>query len=531
MSIFAVGNIILKYMKRIEKILICIALEASVFMADASAEKVVILHTNDTHSQIDPDDKGRGGVMRRKALIDSVRRVEPNVLLVDAGDAVQGTPYFTLFGGEVEQNVLNRLGYDVQILGNHEFDNGLEALATNYRNARPTVVATNNLFDGTVMEGLTVPYVVKQTGGRRIGFLALNIDPEGMIDPNRCVGVRYVDGVEAANRTAAFLRDVAKVDAVVAVTHIGYTKDPNSKGYTDPMIAAATRGIDLIIGGHSHTDLRPGEERTRVADLDGDTVLVVQNSNAGKEMGKVVVTFGDDSIENIAWEKIVVDNRADYLGYDRDLEIYLAPRRSKVDSLMRVGIGRMSGEFDDPAMINYAADFVMERGRRLNGGRRPDLSVINKGGIRRNFSGDTLTVGSVMTIFPFDNRTVVVDISGRELLNAFDVMARQKGNGVSSNVRAVISEDATRCSEVTVDGRPIDPNRTYRVATIDYVADGGDNFQPFTTARRRAESDKVLYDDMIVAFTRGYMHGKTLKADSTSRWSREGDPDFKIKIR
>ena len=120
-----------------------VGMVASMGAQEVMAQRLVILHTNDTHSQIDPDDKGRGGVLRRKALIDSVRGIEPNVLLVDAGDAVQGTLYFTLYKGEVEQKMLNALGYDVQILGNHEFDNGIAALARNYRNATPCLLYTS----------------------------------------------------------------------------------------------------------------------------------------------------------------------------------------------------------------------------------------------------------------------------------------------------------------------------------------------------------------------------------------------------
>lgn len=169
--------------------IICAALAAAIALpATLMAEEIVILHTNDTHSQIDPDDKGRGGVLRRAAVIDSVRRSRPDVLVVDAGDAVQGTPYFTLFGGRVEQELLNRQGYDVQILGNHEFDNGVNALAANYRNATPSVISTNNSFTGTELEPLIKPYVVKQVGNRRIGFIGINIDPHGLVDMSRCQG-------------------------------------------------------------------------------------------------------------------------------------------------------------------------------------------------------------------------------------------------------------------------------------------------------------------------------------------------------
>ena len=169
-------------------------------------EKVVILHTNDTHSQIDPNDKGMGGILRRKVLVDSVRSSRSNVLLVDAGDAVQGTLYFSLYGGEVEQKMMNELGYDIQILGNHEFDNGLDELARMYAPVKATKLTTNYDLRGTVLENMFEPYTIRQIGDKKVGFLAINIDPKGMIADKNAVGVKYLDGIEAANATAWHLK-------------------------------------------------------------------------------------------------------------------------------------------------------------------------------------------------------------------------------------------------------------------------------------------------------------------------------------
>lgn len=145
------------------RILITALLSASILTANS--QHLTILHSNDTHSQIDPTDapEDLGGVIRRKAIIDSVRNATPNpVMLIDAGDAVQGTMFFTLFGGEVEQKLLNHLGYDIQILGNHEFDNGMERLAANLRNAKPVVLSTNYDVDSTALRGLIRPYYVRE---------------------------------------------------------------------------------------------------------------------------------------------------------------------------------------------------------------------------------------------------------------------------------------------------------------------------------------------------------------------------------
>ncbi len=478
----------------------------------SKAERVVILHTNDTHSQIDPDrQKGTGGVLRRKAAIDSVRHAERNILLVDAGDAVQGTLYFTLFEGEVEQKMLNLLGYDVQILGNHEFDNGMDILARNYSEAIPTVISSNYDVSSTPLSGLFQPYVVKQVGNRRIGFLAINIDPTGLISPVKSAGVVYNDGLEAARRMSTWLKNVAGVDAVVAVTHIGYNK--GEKGYCDPDIAKGCPDIDVIIGGHSHTPLTPEDPRTRIVRNPGDTVLVVQNAKGAHHIGMVMLDFDKNGLINASWDRIPVDSRWDNRT-DSSTEHILAQYRNKVDSIYAIPVVKAGADFDQQAMMNFASDVVLEIGNNLVKGRKVDFAIMNKGGIRHYFDAGDLSRGDIIDVFPFDNRIVVLDVAGKELPALFDLMARQGGQAVSANVDAVISADGKGCSSVTVDGKAIDPTRTYRIATIDYLAEGGDDMKALSTGRIIATSKHVLYDDMIFALS---SKSSNFVPDSSSR--------------
>ena len=168
-------------MKRIIRILSLAGILCAAGL-QVSAEKLVILHTNDTHSQIDPDDKdNRGGIARRKVIVDSVRGAEKNMLLVDAGDAVQGTLYFNLYGGVVEQKAMNALGYDLRILGNHEFDNGIDALAKVLDESDAEFLATNYKLDNTPLAEEFEKYSIREFDGKRIGFIAINLKPEGMI--------------------------------------------------------------------------------------------------------------------------------------------------------------------------------------------------------------------------------------------------------------------------------------------------------------------------------------------------------------
>ncbi|MDE6176044.1 MAG: 5'-nucleotidase C-terminal domain-containing protein, partial [Paramuribaculum sp.] len=226
-------------------------------------------------------------------------------------------------------------------------------------------------------------------------------------------------------------------------------------------------------------------------------VLVVQNAKGGKEVGEVELLFGSNGkIAAKNWRKLRVDSRLDSHA-DPGLSAMLMPYRLKVDSVASTVTAPIDGDFSPTEMLNFASDYVMERGRRIVGNKRIDLSIMNKGGIRRNFTGKELTVGEIISTFPFENRVVVLEIKGSDLSAVFDIMARQKGNGISHNAKATFKPDFSGCEKVEINGRPIDPNRTYRVATIDYLAGGGDNMTPLKNGRIIAESPVILYRDML----------------------------------
>ncbi len=172
----------------------------------AAARDLVILHTNDTHSLILPDADGRGGVLQRKAIIDSVKNANKDVVLIDAGDKVQGTLYFKFFKGDVEYPLQNLLGVDISILGNHEFDNGLQALADKERTLKSERLSANYDFTGTPAEGLFKPYTIKNISGKKIGFLGINIDPESIISQQNYEGMDFKNVIETANQTAEYLK-------------------------------------------------------------------------------------------------------------------------------------------------------------------------------------------------------------------------------------------------------------------------------------------------------------------------------------
>lgn len=479
---------------------------------NAPADNLVILHTNDTHSQIDPEDHNFGGVMRRKAVIDSVRGAEKNVLLMDAGDVVQGTLYFTLYRGEVEHKVMNALGYDIATLGNHEFDNGSEELAGLLRNDNATWVSTNYDVDNSPLAGLIVPYVVKEYDGKIIGIMGLNLDPKGMISDRNVKGIEYIDVYEAAEHTAWSLKHNEKADIVIALTHIGYSDD-NHVNDTD--LAARSKNIDLIIGGHSHTPLNPANPNskpTRIKNALGRDVVLAQNSSMGTAIGKVEIDFDNDTIISSV---IPVNNRLDDR-VDEELKAMLAPYRHKVDSLMDIKLVKSDAFLDKQSIINIFSDIVLERGKRLTN-EKVDMAILNNGGIRHTLPKGMVSEGHVIMVLPFENTIEVVKIKGDSLAKVMAQMGKRPMNGVSGNVSAVYDPSLNECTEILINGKPLDPEKYYNVATIDYLAEGGDYLSAFKSGEVIAKSENILSRDITNALK---ARKKSLKPDTTQRLHR-----------
>ena len=276
-------------MKRIVTMFWAMALAVSLY----AQKQLVILHTNDTHSAIMPVGKYesnagvscRGGFVRRAAVINEERKRNPELLLFDSGDFSQGSTYYTLFKGQVEIGLMNIMGYDAATLGNHEFDFGLENMAKVAKAANFPIVCSNCDFTGTCVEGLIKPYTVIERGGLKIGVMGLAPVVDGLVMKENIEGVKYIDAVEAANKTAKLLKDELDCDVVICLSHLGWSLAPSMD---DQQLIAQTHGIDIVLGGHSHTFFT---ELERVDNLDGKPVPVNQNGNLGAFVGRLEVSF------------------------------------------------------------------------------------------------------------------------------------------------------------------------------------------------------------------------------------------------
>lgn len=254
--------------------------------------KLTLLHTNDTHSCIYPLNTnladtlfaGRGGFLRRIAMLEAERAKDPDLLLFDSGDFSQGSPYYTIFKGEVEAELMKRMHYDAGTVGNHEFDFGLENMAKVFRELGFPIVCANYDFTGTPCEGVVKPYVILHRKGVKIGVFGLSPELDGLVQKEKCQGVKYLDPVTTAQHWASFLKNKKHCDLVICLSHLGWL----GKNRGDEQLINHTRDIDLVLGGHSHTFFTT----LKYADnLDGKPVPDDQNGKSGIYIGKITLTL------------------------------------------------------------------------------------------------------------------------------------------------------------------------------------------------------------------------------------------------
>ncbi len=272
-------------MKQLHILIFLLCFQFAAFGADKV--KLVILHTNDTHSQVEPSEKSSlatsdmGGYARRMGVIEKIRSEENNVLLLDAGDYWQGTPYFNFYNGRIEIDALNRMEYDATTLGNHEFDNGMDTLAAVIKNLNIPLISSNYDVTNSVIRDFIKPWIILKKAGLKIGIMALNVNPESLILESNIKGISYLDPVAKAQEISEYLKNKEKCDLIICLSHLG--SDENSKSVNDFEIARKTKFIDVIIGGHSHTML----ENAKTQNAAGRDVIIAQMAKSGFYLGRI----------------------------------------------------------------------------------------------------------------------------------------------------------------------------------------------------------------------------------------------------
>ena len=462
-------------------------------------KEFVILFTNDFHSQIEPLSKeetynaDRGGAKRIKALVDSVRTAEKTVFLADAGDYVQGTYYFSLLNGSVEMEVIDRIGYDVRTLGNHEFDKKMTCLYDMLSWSNVPVVASNYDFTRTSLANRVERSMIIEKNGMKVGFIGLNVKLDNLVAPSAREGVDWQNAINVADNLAKELRDQG-ADIVIALSHLGYEKN-SSEVYYDRGIAMNTQYIDMIIGGHSHTFLNYADW---VKNKNNVSVPVVQTGSKGICLGYAKIKFDDNGKPTFTYKLIPVKNHLDKK-LDQDFSDLIDEYTASVSYKMEEVIGNCpqairKGTPESP-LHNLTGDALIWMAKEFMD-TDADVGLYNTGGLRAEISAGDLTIGDVYAVYPFDNVLSIITMKGSDLKTMFNYVASSGGLPVSSSVKLVISNKKVK--SVTINGKAIDDNKTYTVATIDYLVELGR--YGFENKTSRSDSPEIIRDYFVEYF-------------------------------
>ena len=459
----------------------------------------VILFTNDFHSQIEPLSKeetynaDRGGVKRIKALVDSVRNAEKTVYLADAGDYVQGTYYFSLLNGSVEMEVMDQLKYDVRTVGNHEFDKKMTCLYDMLTWSDVPVVASNYDFSRTNLANRVEQSMIIEKNGIKVGFIGLNVKLDNLVAPSAREGVDWQNAINVADKLAKDLRDRG-ADIVIALSHLGYEKN-SSEVYYDRGIAMNTQYIDMIIGGHSHTFLNYADY---VKNKNNVSVPVVQTGSKGICLGYAKIKLNENGKPTFTYKLIPVKSHLDKKldpAFSAIVDEYTASVSYKMEEVIGNCPQAIKKGSPESPLYNLTGDALIWMAKEYMD-VDADVSLYNSGGLRAEISAGDLTIGEAYAVYPFDNVLSIVTMKGGDLKTMFNYVASNGGLPVNSGVKLVISNKKVK--SVTVNGKAIDNNKTYTVATIDYLVEL--ERYGFENAISRSDSPEIIRDYFVEYF-------------------------------
>lgn len=496
----------------------------------STGPELIFIHTNDTHSQFDGiylDEHPIGGVVERAAFLELMRQEDPQLTYLDAGDMVQGSPYFNIWNGKVEMKAMNLQGLICATYGNHEFDNGIDFLADMLNYACFPMINCNYDVTGTPLEQFTRPYMIIERKGVRIGITGVTVDPNNLIFNRNWEGITYTDPAVAANNAAAALRK-EECDLVICISHVGYY---NSDTIGDRYIAANTKGIDIIIGGHTHTNIENGVE---VNNLEGKPVVITQTGAKASPIGHIRVKMkksgrhkdGSEAykVDEIICKKLHPD-LYNLRSYGRVMSDFISPYRDSLDFKMSSVLGR--SRYDLPRfrpqspLGNFTSDILREVGSNYYD-HKIDVGIMNVGGLRNDLYAGDIKLGDIYRVFPFENTLAILEIKGKYLEEAIHQVEGKRleafsGTQITLNIKNEIKPDGelqetSTATDIKIGGEPIDPERIYYVATIDYLAEGNDGMISLTKSSKYTNTG-ILLRDLMVDYIKG-LNAKKIEIDS-----------------
>ncbi|WP_439122375.1 bifunctional metallophosphatase/5'-nucleotidase [Marivita sp.] len=492
-----------------------LALTAGVAQADYTLH---VIHINDLHSRIEPinrfdstcsaednaEGKCFGGVARVKTMIDQLRAEldGENVIVVDAGDQYQGSLMYTTYKGDVEAEMMEKIGFDVMAVGNHEFDDGDEGLLKLVDNVSFPVISGNlDVSQSNILAGKVQNHVVLEVGGEKIGIIsALATDTVETSSPSEAV--IFQDEIDSMAADVAALTEEG-VTKIIGLTHVGLPRDIE--------IAAAVPGLDAIVGGHSHTYLsasdpdRQGAYPTFVSQEDGTLVPVVQAYAYSKYVGHLELNFDDEgNLTYAAGDTILLDASVDE---DAEIVARVAELAGPIEEMKTRVVAEaaeaIEGSRDvcramECPMGNLVADAMLDRVKDQG----VQIAIQNGGGLRASIDAGEVTMGEVLTVLPFQNTLSTFEVTGAQILAALENGVSQVEDGAGrfpqvagmSFTVDLTQEPGSRISNVMVGDAALDPEATYGAVSNNYVRNGGDGYRMFRDAMNAYDYGPDLAD-------------------------------------
>ena len=482
------------------------AIAGWLLFAPSQAEplELTILHTNDVHAHYDSFEPWgevlQGGAARLKTAIDNIRDTTPNVLLLDAGDQSQGTLFYTVGEANVVADVMNEMGYDAMAIGNHEFDSGPAELARLIQRADFPILSANvDAFGDADLSGMIFPYAVYHIDGNDVGVIGLTAEHTA-IASSPGPDVEFLDAADMAQATVHVLEE-GDVDIIIALTHLGFDRDLE--------LAQEVAGLDVIVGGHSHTMLM--EYPAVTSSASGEPVLVVTAHEWGKQLGRLDVTFTKEGlVDTYSGLPVPIDIS---MAEDESMLELLSMYRPAIDELMTTIVGAtdvaLNGAREDIRVSetnlgNLICDAMLWK----TAGFDTTLAIQNGGGIRASIPKGMITMGQVLEVLPYGNQISVIGLSGEHVWAALEhgVGGVEDGAGRFPHVGGMryrfdpSVEPGSRVTAVEVwdaatgTYAPIDLASRYQVATNSFIGNGGDDYVVFALSSQRYETGWLLSD-------------------------------------
>ena len=439
---------------------------------------LTILYDNDLHGHLLPFDDSRngkniGGAARRTSLMLQLKKENPDTLILDAGDLLSGTPISGLFKGEVDFGTFERMPYDAMVIGNHDFDYS-QATLRHFIKTCKTPVLSANIIESDGQTLMATPYIIKTFGDLTIAIIGITTPTTPITThPKNVVGLTFAQPEATMEKYLPELKK--KSDLVIALTHIGFQEDKD--------LAKNVNGIDVIVGGHSHTKVDSYEK------VNG--TIIVQDFQWGINLGKLDLSIVDKKIVDAHAELMPITSA---LSEDSAIAAYLQPYAAKIIDKMNTVVGRTQFILDKPSsrhpqtnLANWLADVFRER-------MHADIAMQNTGGTRASLNAGNITYNDLYSVLPFENTLVLLEAKGDLVQKIMDNLAEKLHKATETASVSGVSffvNDEGKALNIKIDGKPLDTSTTYTIAVNDFMANGGSGFSLLKEAK------VIRYDDNL----------------------------------